>query len=862
MGRAAGGRARGVRSDRARGRAALRRSCLRRGAAGPAAPGDRGRLAGKCRRTRAPGRAGRALGPPCRSRSRRRPPRGRGQRPPRPLLRSRGPAAGRGRGGPLGAPRGGPPRGRSRAPSGRARPLALRPCGAGARGLLGVSRCASAARPRLPASPGAGGRGAPPLAGRPGAAHGRGFRRPPGRRLAVAAAAELPPPLGGTVGPSGAPRRRRPRSVALLGSRSPAAPRGTGGAPLLRRSRTRRGRAPRAGHRGGAAPQRPPASGARIRSRRVGGHRRRPSHGAADLAVAPPGACGAPLPRQRLGSCSLRVPTGRVGEARPRRSLIDSRPVSPKRKRRGRLKPPSPRLGRGYPFVAIVGRPNVGKSTLFNRLVGQRLAITEDTAGTTRDRIAALVETEDGRLFELCDTGGLGGTGDRFDEDVNRQIDLAVDYADLVLFLVDARAGLLGDDERIARRLKKTGKPVLVVANKAETATLEATAGEFYALGFPGEVHTVSAREGTGRSDLLAAIAEHLPAPAEDATATDAEEGVRDLRIAILGRRNAGKSTFVNRILGEERVIVSEQEGTTRDAVDVRVSVGGRDVVLIDTAGLRKRGKADDAIEIISHGRARYALRRCDVALLFLDCLRDIGQVDKQIAAMIRDEHKACVVVANKWDLVDGRMTPEEFADYAARALPNLAFCPLVAASAREGERTREILDTAFELHAQTLVRVGTGELNRALSEALRLRRPKPRKNRIGKIYFGVQVATRPVTLLLFVNDPELFPRTYRRYLEGQMRKLLPWKEVPVKLCFRGRESVRRKGGRLARRLERLAGLAEQPVWLDDRPEQNVRSLGATLDGAEVQAALAEVFETAADEDGRGAHERPPEEEG
>ena len=517
-----------------------------------------------------------------------------------------------------------------------------------------------------------------------------------------------------------------------------------------------------------------------------------------------------------------------------------------KRKHR-RLKPHSPEVGgegRGYPFVAIVGRPNVGKSTLFNRLVGQRLAITEPTAGTTRDRIAAIVSLEDGRAFELCDTGGLGGTGDSFDADVNAQIDVAVEYADIILFMVDSRAGLIPLDEQIARRLKKLKKPVIVVANKAETAALEAQAGEFYALGFDGDVFCISAKEGLGRSDLLAVIAGHLPEEAGqvEGTGGPVDPAQRVLRIAILGRRNVGKSTYVNHLFGSERVIVSATAGTTRDAVDVRVTVSGREVILIDTAGLRKRGKADDQIEIISHGRAEMALRRSDVVLLFLDCVTDVSQVDKKLSGMIASEHKACVIVANKWDLVRDQMDLEQFADYLAQELPGLSYCPLVSISAKDGDRGTAPVEMAFELYRQSMERVGTGVLNRALTAALTLRRPKPLKNRVGKVFFGTQVATNPATVLLFVNDPQLFPQSYRRYLAGQLRQHLPWGEVPIKLVFRARESLYKKGGGLARRVRGLEGLAEQARWVEDQPVANVSAIEGTLDAAEVQEALLDAF--------------------
>lgn len=558
-------------------------------------------------------------------------------------------------------------------------------------------------------------------------------------------------------------------------------------------------------------------------------------------------------------------------------------------KKRRRLKPYSPDVGGGrYPFVAIVGRPNVGKSTLFNRLVGQRLAIEEPTAGTTRDRLAAIVPLDDGRAIEVCDMGGLGGTGDAFDKDVNTQIDLAIDYADLVLFLVDARAGLTPLDESIGRRLLRTSKPIVLAANKCETVELETAANEFYALGIPSEVFVLSAREGDGKSDLLDAIVKELDeqdlfsvesevvdatgeasdddlseegddladaevpdlddeegddAFEEEEEGSEAEEPERPMRLAIVGRRNVGKSTFLNQVLGEQRVIASSTPGTTRDAVDVRVKVKGRDVILIDTAGIRKRGRVDDHIELISHGRTQLALRRADAALLFLDCLLDIRNLDKRLAGMIREEHKACVIVANKWDLAEERMTPEDFADYVGKLIPNLRYAPVVAISALRGDNALETVEVAHELYEQSLIRVSTGRLNRALTAAIQLRRPRPYRNVVGKIFFGTQIATNPVTILLFVNDPQLFPHSYRRYLQNQLRKELPWEEVPIKLVFRARESLYRKGGGLKESVRRMHALAEQARWVDNQPTQNVIAIEDTLDLESVQAVLLDNFD-------------------
>lgn len=601
------------------------------------------------------------------------------------------------------------------------------------------------------------------------------------------------------------------------------------------------------------------------------------------------------------------------------------------RRGRRRLKPPSPEVSDGsvrYPFVAIVGRPNVGKSTLFNRLIGQRLAITEPTAGTTRDRIAALVRLDDGRTFELCDMGGLGGTGDPHDKEVNRQIDMAMEYADVILFMVDARAGLTPLDQTIARRVLKLGKPTLLVANKADTRDLEVAAAEFYALGIPGEIVCTSAQEGFGRWDVLEALGKLLPeapAPAEaeedhedegeddeaqawgvdegegaegdeaepgerlapdggtllgDIDASDLDEAAlgqdaleadpdaalpaepsrpagppkdRVLRLAIVGRRNVGKSTYVNQILGEDRVIVSDKAGTTRDSVDVRTEVDGRPVVLIDTAGLRKRGRFDDHIEIIAHGRAIEAVRRADVVLLVLDALERVGMVDKQLAGTIEQEHKAVVVVANKWDLVGDRMTIDQYADYVHKALPGIEFAPVVAISAKAGLHARAPIQLAHELWAQSFVRVSTGALNRAIARALERRRPKEVRGRQGKVYFGTQVATNPVTCLLFVNEPELFQQAWLRYLKNQLRRALPWREVPIKLVLRSRQSVARRSGTIARRLEGMGALADKSRWIDESPQQNVRDLAHMLDQDVVREVLLRTLGRDDEEDEDGA---------
>ena len=318
---------------------------------------------------------------------------------------------------------------------------------------------------------------------------------------------------------------------------------------------------------------------------------------------------------------------------------------------------------------------------------------------------------------------------------------------------------------------------------------------------------------------------------------------MRPMRLAIVGRRNVGKSTFLNQVLGEERVIASPTPGTTRDAVDVRVTVDGKDLILIDTAGIRKRGRVDDHIELISHGRTQLALRRSDAALLFLDCVLDVRNLDKRLAGLIREEHKACVIVANKWDLVEEQMTPEDFADYVSKMLPNLRYAPVVAISSLRGDNAIDAVKVAQDLYEQSMIRIGTGVLNRSLSAAIRLRRPRPYRNVIGKIFFGTQIATNPVTLLLFVNDPQLFPHSYRRFLQNQLRKDLPWEEVPIKLVFRARESLYRKGGGLAERVRRMHALADKATWIENSPSENVRAIEDTLDLTSVQAVLLDTFD-------------------
>lgn len=510
-------------------------------------------------------------------------------------------------------------------------------------------------------------------------------------------------------------------------------------------------------------------------------------------------------------------------------------------KHRRKLKPssaPAAGAGREVPFLAIVGRPNVGKSTLFNRLMSKRISIVERTAGTTRDRVSAILVLPSGRRVELCDMGGLGGTDDPLDKDVDRQIRAAMDHATAIVFVVDARDGATPLDREISRRILRLGKPIVLVANKAETAVLESLAAEFYTLG-AGEPLPISAREGTGRQDLMERL---------DALFTADEEGeeepeTRELRVAIVGRRNAGKSSFVNALFGSERVIVSEMPGTTRDAVDVRCMIDGEPVVLIDTAGLRKRGKADDAIELISHGRAMEAVRRADVALVLLDALRDVSEVDKKICELVLSEYKALVLVANKWDLVGEGMTIEQFAKYVRDKTPSISFAPVVGISCTTGWNVQVPIEIARDLHRRSLIRLGTGELNRKIHEAFMRRHPRKKRHVDAKLYFATQVRTNPVTLVIFVNKPTLFDADYLRYLSSELRAMTPWEDLPLKLVVRERRGLLERG--LSRAMREKRALARARRLLEAEAALEDADL-AELDTEEVRSALSD--ELAAEE--------------
>lgn len=434
------------------------------------------------------------------------------------------------------------------------------------------------------------------------------------------------------------------------------------------------------------------------------------------------------------------------------------------------------------PSVAIIGRHNVGKSSLLNAIAGRRVSIVEPTAGVTRDRVAIYVEWG-GRHFEVVDTGGLGLVDEvRLKAHVTSQIEVAMAEADVVVFVVDGKEGLAPMDDDVAERLRRLGKPLVLVVNKVEARRDEMEAQEAWRFGFDEPLQT-SAKEGTGISDLLDAIVEKLPESEEI-------EPIEGLKVAIVGKRNSGKSTLVNLLAGDDRVIVSEIAGTTRDAVDVRFERDGKTWVAIDTAGLRKKTRVQDAIEYFSLARAEMSVRRADIVFLMFDVTQTISQVDKKLAAFVMQQFKPCILVGNKLDLaVEAGVPVEKWEAYVRQQLVGLSFAPLSFMSAQDGIHVEETMALGEELYAQANVRAPTAELNRVLQKARERLAPKG-PGKIPKLFYGTQVDVCPPTLLVFVNEPELFTGQCDRYLQNRLREAFDWKEIPIRIVYCEREKV------------------------------------------------------------------------
>jgi len=454
------------------------------------------------------------------------------------------------------------------------------------------------------------------------------------------------------------------------------------------------------------------------------------------------------------------------------------------------------------PIVALVGRPNVGKSTLFNRIVGRRMAIVEDLPGTTRDRLYA--EANWGGVdFIVVDTGGLevgtnkgqaakrkqpapigqtaGVESGLFLDQMRDQAQVAIAEAEVVVFLVDTEAGLTSSDQEVADVLRRTEKPVILVANKADNNRRRADAVEFYALGL-GDPIPISAQHGHGSGDLLDAVVEALPPTEEE---EDEDERVR---IAIVGRPNVGKSSLLNRLLGVERVIVSEVAGTTRDAIDTEIEFEGQQMVLIDTAGIRRRGKIAPGVEKYSVLRALKAINRADVCLLLIDAQDKVTAQDQHIAGYILDEAKSVVVVVNKWDTVEkDTHTMPQYTKEIRAALRFMDYVPVLFISAETGQRVQQTLQVALQVQTERTHRISTADLNRLLQDALARHPPKSKSGQRVRFYYVTQPEVDPPTFVFFVNDHKLVHFTYERYLENRIRESYGFLGTPLRLVFRSR---------------------------------------------------------------------------
>jgi len=463
------------------------------------------------------------------------------------------------------------------------------------------------------------------------------------------------------------------------------------------------------------------------------------------------------------------------------------------------------------PLVAVVGRPNVGKSTFFNRMIGERVAVVEDLPGTTRDRIYGDADWN-GREFTLIDTGGLelgsdipvgqvGLTGQPGDimKHVKAQAELAIEEADVIVFMVDARSGITAADEEVADLLRRTEKPVILAANKADNAARRLDAVEFYSLGL-GEPIVISSIQGTGTGDLLDVIVESLP-PEDEETEDEDDEDVS--RIAIVGRPNVGKSSLLNVILGTERSIVSEVPGTTRDAIDTELMYKDRKLVLIDTAGIRRRGKVGPGVEKFSVLRSERAIERSDVALVLIDATEGLAAQDTHIAGEILEKAKGVVVVVNKWDMAQEQQRAERRGEYTdpkaeiesaeayrriiAEGLKFIPFAPIVFASAKTGYHVQSLLDTVLNVTDMRYLRVPTARLNEVVQDAVRRHNPTVVRSKILKIYYATQAQVNPPTFVFFVNDTQAVHFTYERYLENKLREAFSFKGTAIRLFFKPR---------------------------------------------------------------------------
>ncbi len=435
----------------------------------------------------------------------------------------------------------------------------------------------------------------------------------------------------------------------------------------------------------------------------------------------------------------------------------------------------------GKPTVAIVGRPNVGKSTLFNKLIGERRAIVEDTPGVTRDRIYADCEWR-GRKFHLIDPGGIEPkTDDLILKQMRLQAQIAIDSADVIVFLCDVHAGLVADDRDIAVMLKKSGKPIVLCVNKVDrTGEPPFEFYEFYELGFESDPIRLSSLHGTGSGDLLDAVYDLLPPEGED----EDEEDV--ISVAVIGKPNAGKSSIINRMVGEERLIVSGIAGTTRDAIDTRVENQYGVYNFIDTAGIRRQSKVEDRIEKFSVLRAHMAVERADVCLIMIDAIEGITEQDERIAGIAHEAGRASVIIVNKWDAIEkDNSTVNEYDAKIRTALSYMPYAPIIYVSALTGQRVSNVYETVNYVAMQAKMRISTGMLNDMLSDAMERHQPPSDKGKRLKIYYMTQISVAPPTFVIFCNDATLFHFSYQRYIENCLRETFGFRGTPIRLVIR-----------------------------------------------------------------------------
>ena len=433
-------------------------------------------------------------------------------------------------------------------------------------------------------------------------------------------------------------------------------------------------------------------------------------------------------------------------------------------------------------MVAIIGRPNVGKSSLFNALMHQRISIEEPTEGVTRDRLICDLQLH-GKNLQLVDTGGIGVVDrQQLENAVEEQIEFAMGSADLIVFVLDGQNDPTELDRVVAKRIRETGVPTLVVANKVDNENLEYEISRFYKLGF-GAVSPISVLHNRGVEELSRSIAVAIPH-------VKVTEKIEDLRIALAGRRNVGKSSLTNLLFGSKRVIVSEMAGTTRDAIDVSLQWGSLNVTLVDTAGLRKKNQTEDSIEFFSVNRTFGALYRADVGVLMVDVVQGISQVDQKLGQWFAEECKPCVILVNKWDLAEGKTTKEEYDRYLEARLPGLSYAPVIYASVHNGMGIEQLKNAIIDIKQQMVEEISTKKLNDVLHEAQQMKRPKEAHGAMPKLFYASQLKKTPPTFLVFGKCTQQITESYRRYLSQYFRKHLGLKNMPVKFVMRNRDSL------------------------------------------------------------------------